>query len=139
PVNAEMLIAVAEQNGLIKPLTRWVLGRAIQTRSRLLEAGFELELSINVSPNNLREPDFTDFVQQQLGAHPQHSGQIALELTETSMMLDPANSLRVLHSLVDAGIPVSIDDFGSGYSSLSYIKQLPAREIKIDKSLVTDL
>lgn len=55
------------------------------------------------------------------------------------MMQDPANALKALNSLANAGIPVSIDDFGSGYSSLSYIKQLPASEIKIDRSLITDL
>lgn len=138
-VSTETLIAVAEQTGIIKALTRWVLGRAMDARTALLEAGFDLEMSVNVSPNNLREPDFPEFVQRLVARHEEHLGHIALELTETSMMLDPSNSLRVLRSLVQAGIPISIDDFGSGYSSLSYIKRLPATEIKIDRSLVTEL
>ena len=67
------------------------------------------------------------------------AGDLAFEVTETSMMQDPANSLKALKAINAAGIPLSIDDFGSGYSSLSYIKQLPASEIKIDRSLITEL
>ncbi|PVY76354.1 EAL domain-containing protein (putative c-di-GMP-specific phosphodiesterase class I) [Tamilnaduibacter salinus] len=139
PVPADQIISVAERTGLIKPLTRWVLETALTLRTRLVEAGHDLALSVNVSPNNLREPDFPVFVQRLMTAHPEHRNRLMLEVTETSMMLDPANSLRALRALASAGIPVAIDDFGSGYSSLSYIKQLPATEVKVDRSLVTDL
>ncbi|MDX1457211.1 MAG: EAL domain-containing protein, partial [Marinobacter sp.] len=118
---------------------RWVLERAIVVRQHLLEQGHPIGISVNISPNNLREPEFPLYVQRLMASHPQHRGHITLEVTETSMMLDPINSLRALQSLDATGIPLSIDDFGSGYSSLSYIKQLPAREIKIDRSLVTEL
>ncbi|QCF27315.1 EAL domain-containing protein [Hydrocarboniclastica marina] len=138
-VSAEALIAVAEQTGLIKPLTRWVLTQALSARGKLQAAGYDVTVSVNISPNNLREPDLAEFIQALMRVNPSHQGKILLELTETSVMLDPANSLRVLQALVDAGIPISIDDFGSGYSSLSYIKRLPASEIKIDRSLVTEL
>lgn len=139
PLPADQIIAVAEQTGLIKPLTRWVLEQALAARDRFLENGHDLCVSVNVSPNNLREPEFPLFVQRLMTSHARHRGRILLEVTETSMMLDPANSLRALRSLDATGIPLAIDDFGSGYSSLSYIKQLPAREIKIDRSLITDL
>lgn len=139
PVGADEIIVLAEQTGLIKPLTRWVLEQSLQLRSCLLETGHVVDLSVNISPNNLREPDFPLFVKRLMSAHPQHSGAIIFEVTETSMMQDPVNALKTLNSLANAGIPVSIDDFGSGYSSLSYIKQLPASEIKIDRSLITDL
>lgn len=138
-VPIDRLVAMAEQTGLIKPLTRWVLERAIVVRQQLLEQGHPIGISVNISPNNLREPEFPLYVQRLMASHPQHRGHITLEVTETSMMLDPINSLRALQSLDATGIPLSIDDFGSGYSSLSYIKQLPAREIKIDRSLVTEL
>lgn len=138
-VRADEIIVLAEQTGLIKPLTRWVLAQSLQLRSRLLEAGHHLDFSVNISPYNLREPDFPLFVDQLMRAHPQHKGSITFEVTETSMMQDPVNALKTLNTLSDAGIPVSIDDFGSGYSSLSYIKQLPASEIKIDRSLITEL
>lgn len=139
PIRPDEIISLAEQTGLIKPLTRWVLEQALDLRSRLLDHGWPLHLSINISPNNLREPDFPIFVQRLMNSYHSHQGSIIFEVTETSMMQDPANSLKALNSLNATGIPVSIDDFGSGYSSLSYIKQLPASEVKIDRSLVTDL
>ncbi len=139
PIRADEIIALAEQTGLIKPLTRWVLKEALEMRSRLLELGHFVSIAVNISPNNLREPDFAVFVQRLMKSYHSHIGEITFEVTETSMMQDPANSLKALNSLNDAGIPLSIDDFGSGYSSLSYIKQLPASEIKIDRSLITEL
>ncbi|MEP3166925.1 MAG: EAL domain-containing protein [Marinobacter sp.] len=139
PVPADEIVALAEQTGLIKPLTRWVLEQSLAIRSRLLEMGHSLDVSVNISPNNLRERDFPMFVQRLMSSYHSHRGAITLEVTETSMMQDPVNSLKALKSLHATGIPLSIDDFGSGYSSLSYIKQLPASEIKIDRSLVTDL
>lgn len=139
PVPADEIITLAEQTGLIKPLTRWVLEQSLELRNRLLDCGHLLDLSVNISPNNLRESDFPVFVKRLMGAHLQHRGAIIFEVTETSMMQDPVNALKALNSLAHEGIPVSIDDFGSGYSSLSYIKQLPASEIKIDRSLITDL
>ncbi|WP_349306785.1 EAL domain-containing protein [Marinobacter sp. CHS3-4] len=139
PIKPDEIIAIAEQTGMIKPLTRWVLENALKLRARLKERGFDLDMSVNISPNNLREPDFPIYVQRLMSSYHSLRGAITLEVTETSMMLDPANSLRALNSLHSTGIPLSIDDFGSGYSSLSYIKQLPAREIKIDRSLITDL
>ncbi|WP_345799736.1 EAL domain-containing protein [Marinobacter bryozoorum] len=138
-VFADQIIAVAEQSGLIRPLTRWVMEQALGARKVLLEAGLDLAVSINISPNNLRERDFPLFVQRLMTSHHQHRGRLILEVTETSMMQDPTNSMRTLRSLDHAGIPLAIDDFGSGYSSLSYIKQLPACEVKIDRSLITDL
>ncbi|MGM0569300.1 EAL domain-containing protein [Marinobacter sp.] len=138
-VFADQIIAVAEQSGLIRPLTRWVMEQALGARRVLMEAGLDLTVAINISPNNLRERDFPLFVQRLMTSHHQHRGRLILEVTETSMMQDPANSMRTLRSLDYAGIPLAIDDFGSGYSSLSYIKQLPACEVKIDRSLITDL
>ncbi|WP_375176932.1 EAL domain-containing protein [Marinobacter mobilis] len=139
PIPADELVVIAEQTGLIKPLTRWVLEQSLVVRNALIERGYPIGVSVNISPNNLREPEFPLYVQRLMAAHPRHRGQIILEVTETSMMLDPLNSLRALQSLDATGIPLSIDDFGSGYSSLSYIKQLPAKEIKIDRSLIHDL
>ena len=139
PIRADEIVSLAEQTGLIKPLTRWVLEQSLAMRSQLLDSGWALTISVNISPNNLREPDFPTFVQRLMSSYHGHRGAIIFEVTETSMMQDPGNSLKALNSLNDTGIPVSIDDFGSGYSSLSYIKQLPASEVKIDRSLVTDL
>lgn len=138
-IRPDQMVQMAEQTGLIKPLTRWVLEQALTLRTALLEAGHTLDLSVNISPNNLREADFALHVQRLMRSHHRHQGAVTFEVTETSMMLDPANALNALNLLAGAGIRISIDDFGSGYSSLSYIKQLPATEIKIDRSLVRDL
>lgn len=138
-VSPDEIVQLAEQTGLIKPLTRWVLEESLRLRTRLLEQGWDLELSANISPNNLREADFSLYVQRLMTQFDGHRGAVTFEVTETSMMLDPTNSLQALNALNSAGIRVSIDDFGSGYSSLSYIKQLPASEIKIDRSLITEL
>ena len=138
-VSPDEIVLLAEQTGLIKPLTRWVLEESLRLRTRLLEQGWDLELSANISPNNLREADFSLYVQRLMNQYNGHRGAVTFEVTETSMMLDPTNSLQALNALNAAGIRVSIDDFGSGYSSLSYIKQLPASEIKIDRSLITEL
>jgi EAL domain-containing protein (putative c-di-GMP-specific phosphodiesterase class I)/GGDEF domain-containing protein len=139
PVRPDEIIAIAEQTGLIKPLTRWVLENALRLRAQLHDQGFPLDVSVNISPNNLHEPDFPIFVKRLMSNYQSARGAITLEVTETSMMQDPVNSLKALNSLHSTGIPLSIDDFGSGYSSLSYIKQLPASEIKIDQSLITEL
>ena len=133
------VIELAEQTGLIKPLTRWVLREALEIREKLAAKGAPTRIAVNISPNNLREPDFPVFVQRMMQSYQCPAGELAFEVTETSMMQDPANSLKALKAINAAGIPLSIDDFGSGYSSLSYIKQLPASEIKIDRSLITEL
>ncbi|MEC7815236.1 MAG: EAL domain-containing protein [Pseudomonadota bacterium] len=139
PIRPDEIIELAEQSGLIKPLTRWVLKEALDIRTELLAHGWTAGMAVNISPNNLREPDFAVFVQRLMQSYHCHDGALTFEVTETSMMQDPANSLKALNALKSAGITLSIDDFGSGYSSLSYIKQLPAREIKIDRSLVSEL
>jgi len=133
------LIELAEQTGLIKPLTRWVLQEALNLRKQLAAQGAPSHIAVNISPNNLREPDFPLFVQRLMHSQQCPAGELTFEVTETSMMQDPVNSLQALNAIHSAGIPLAIDDFGSGYSSLSYIKQLPATEIKIDRSLISEL
>ena len=136
PPAPETLINVAEETGLIQPLTRWVVQEALACQTRLVADGFPLNIAVNISANNLREPDFPLFVRKMTqGNQPG----LTLELTETAMMTDPKRAMEALSELEQAGIPIAIDDFGSGYSSLSYIKRLPAREIKIDKALITDI
>jgi EAL domain-containing protein (putative c-di-GMP-specific phosphodiesterase class I)/GGDEF domain-containing protein len=136
----DVVVALAEETGLIKPLTRWALKEAMTMRQHLLDAGHpDVSVSVNVSANNLQEPDFISFVRALLDARPWCGQGLMIELTETAMMVDPRIALRVLGELNEAGVQVAIDDFGSGYSSLSYLKQLPASELKIDKALIQDI
>ncbi len=138
-VRPDEFIPIAEQTGIIKPLTRWVVKRSLEVQKELLAEGHDLDISINISAKNLREDDFIPFIAEALKSNPDHIDKITIELTETSMMEDPLKALQVLNELSQSGVKLSIDDFGTGYSSLAYIKKLPADVIKIDKSLVFDL
>ncbi len=138
-VPPDEFVIVAEQTGIIKPLTRWVLRHALVHLKHLEKKGYKLNMSINISPNNLKESDFNVYVNSLLQEFRIAPEQITLELTETSMMADPLKALEALNQLHKTGVRLSIDDFGTGYSSLSYIKKVPAQEIKIDKSLIFEL
>ncbi|WP_166258018.1 EAL domain-containing protein [Marinobacter salicampi] len=129
-------IPMAEQTGLIKPLTQWVLQKALSFCNTLDKAGCDATVSVNISAINLREPDFCDEVCDLLAKNYVVARRLVLEVTETAAMLDPKRSLRVLQALKSAKVRLSIDDFGTGHSSLSYIRQLPVNEIKIDRSFV---
>lgn len=132
-------IPLAEQTGLIKLLTSWVLESALNQLHRFRAQGIDMNMSINISAKNLLEADLYDNLIQGLDSKSIPHECLVLEITETAMMIDPDNALQVLTRLHDSGIQVSIDDFGTGYSSLAYLKKLPVDEIKIDRSFVMDM
>lgn len=134
-VRPDEFIALAEQTGIIRPLTRWVVRQALTSLKRFRDAGFDLGMSINISALNLRETDLSHYVQTFVSDLELDAGNVYLELTETSMMQDASNAISKLANIRKTGIRVSVDDFGSGFSSLSYLRALPADEIKIDRSL----
>jgi EAL domain-containing protein (putative c-di-GMP-specific phosphodiesterase class I)/GGDEF domain-containing protein len=138
-VPPDEFIPMAEQTGLIRPLTAWVLDRSLAFCCDMEKAGFSLGISVNISAVNLRETNFVDVVQQALERHQVDAHRLVLEVTETATMVDPKAALQCLRSLNAAGIRLSIDDFGTGYSSLSYIRKLPVHEIKIDRSFVMEM
>ncbi|MBS3804273.1 MAG: EAL domain-containing protein [Oleiphilaceae bacterium] len=129
-------IPMAEQTGLIKPVTQWVLQQALLFCNALDDAGCDATVSVNISAINLREPGFCESACALLAENRVAARRLVLEVTETAAMLEPELSLRVLQALRNAQIRLSIDDFGTGHSSLSYIRQLPVNEIKIDRSFV---
>lgn len=132
-------IGLAEQTGLIKPLTEWV----IETGLRLLQGwerqGCALPIAVNLSARNLRDENLLEKIRSLRSTWHVSSGLLELEITESAVMDDAEYALRVLHSLRDDGIPLYIDDFGTGYSSLSYLQKLPVEYIKIDQSFVQDM
>ncbi|WP_203142776.1 EAL domain-containing protein [Marinobacter mangrovi] len=132
-------IPLAEETGVINQLTRWAIGRGIQDLTALLGDYPDLEVSINISARDLVSGELNALIEDQLTRHRIRPDRLTIELTETAAMEDPATGLQALKTLADIGIRVSIDDFGSGYSSLSYLKQLPASEIKLDRSLILDV
>ncbi len=132
----DQFVTLAEHTGLIKPLTRWVLENAIHQVAAWHQQGLRLGLSVNVSARNLRESHFGERVLSLLERNGLEPGWLTVELTETAMMEDREAALKVLTPLHKAGVNVSIDDFGVGYSSLSYLNELPLAELKIDKSFI---
>ncbi|MGP4843753.1 EAL domain-containing protein [Marinobacter sp. 1Y8] len=138
-VPPDEFIPMAEQTGLIKPVTRWVIMQALQFCKALDQLDCDATVSVNISAINLREPDFCEEVCELLSTHHVAAQRLVLEVTESAAMADPTHSLAVLNALKNAHIRLSIDDFGTGHSSLSYIRKLPVNEIKIDRSFVTDM
>ncbi|MDX1452495.1 MAG: EAL domain-containing protein [Oleiphilaceae bacterium] len=129
----------AEQTGLIKLLTAWVFDHALFALRQLMDKGEEMDISINISAANLHETNLVRNIQAMLSKHNVPANRLKIEITETAIMLNPDNALRVLTHLHNIGVKIAVDDFGTGHSSLSYIKKLPADEIKIDRSFVTDM
>jgi diguanylate cyclase (GGDEF)-like protein len=132
-------IPVAEQAGLIRPLTMRVLAVAARQHRRLREMGFELDMAVNLSVRSVLDVNLPDQVAEVLAEFGMPAGSLTLEITETSVMADPARTIGVLGRLAGLGVSISIDDFGTGYSSLSYLKRLPAKEVKIDRSFVAGM
>lgn len=129
-------ISLAEQTGVIRPLTLWVIDHALAQTAFWKKAGLQLKLSINLSVRCLQDRQLPSQVEALLDKHGVDPGAIVLEVTESAIMSDPITARRVMRRLSNMGFHMSIDDFGTGYSSLSYLKQLPVDEIKIDKSFV---
>lgn len=138
-VRPDEFIELAEQTGIIKPLTRWVVSNALVQQAKLVAAGYDVGMSINLSTVNLKEQDLIPFLKTIIQENKADPSKIFLEITETSMMSNPLDAIEILDKIREIGIKISIDDFGSGYSSLAYLKSIPANEIKIDKSLVFEI
>jgi diguanylate cyclase len=131
-------IRVAEHTGLVNPLTSFVMERALADwpkSSRPESCG----IAINVSPRSLHHAAFPGRVREILDAHGAAPGSLTLEITENLVMSDPNGSARCLDELHEMGVRLVIDDFGKGYSSLSYLRRLPVDEIKIDRSFLLGL
>jgi EAL domain-containing protein (putative c-di-GMP-specific phosphodiesterase class I)/HAMP domain-containing protein len=129
----DSFIGMAEETGHIRPLTDWVLDRAIADQRRLREAGRDIPLSINVSGRLIANEEFADRALRQI----RRSGaRLCFEITETAVIDNPKLAIDVMKDLRNAGVGISIDDYGSGLSSLSYLRTIPAEELKIDKLFV---
>lgn len=132
-------ITLAEQTGMIKPLTQWVLYAVLRQSARWRSAGVELTIALNLSVKNFHEPQLVQTIQQGLQQWGVDASRLRLEIVESAMMQDPLHVRSIIERLNAVGVLFSIDDFGTGYSSLSHLKQLPADEIKIDQSFVTGM
>ncbi|MBD5803370.1 Phytochrome-like protein cph2 [Azoarcus sp. Aa7] len=132
-------IALAEHAGLIMPLTRWVLEAAFRQSYAWHERGIKRPLSVNLSAQDLRDPRLIDRISGLFATWALPPELVQFELTESALMEDPAGALETLAQLKDLGVELFIDDFGIGYSSLSYLQKLPVDSLKIDHSFVTSM
>lgn len=139
PVRPDVFIRLAEDTGLIAELTRWSLNASLRHVAHARSAGSPMRISINVSPRVFAQRDIVAQVTSALSVWEVPAEDVTLEVTESALMEDPATSLRLLDRLREAGLGIAIDDFGAGYSSLAYLKQFPATELKIDRGFVTDM
>ena len=132
-------IPLAEQTGLIKPLTLYVLETALAQCRSWLDAGRSIGISVNISPRNLNDPNFPNDVEKLLRRYDVPAEHLLLEVTERGIIADPARAEATLRLLSELGVRIALDDFGAGHSSLAFLARLPLDQIKIDRSFVTDL
>ncbi len=132
-VAPDVFVRMAEETGGITELTEWALRETLASQGRLLEAGVDVALAVNISGRLLGEPDFIERAARLVSQAP---GKIYLEITETATIDSQDQALRCIETLIEAGAFISIDDYGAGLSSLSYLRRIPAHELKIDKAFV---
>ena len=132
----DAFISIAEQTGQIDALTRWVINEAARQHTAWLERGLNLSIAVNISAENLKNQHFTQELQETWQTYDLSADALSLEVTESAVVVDPAGAIAKLCEIRNQGIKLSIDDYGTGYSSLAQLKQLPVTELKIDRSFV---
>jgi diguanylate cyclase (GGDEF)-like protein/PAS domain S-box-containing protein len=139
-VAPSMFIPVAEEIGLIGPISEWVLETACSQNQRWLEAGFEPGVvSVNISPQQFRGDGLVPMVASVLRDTGLDASLLEIEITESTVMHEGERMVEMLHAIKDLGVHIAVDDFGTGYSSLSYLKRFPVDRLKIDRSFVQDI
>jgi EAL domain-containing protein (putative c-di-GMP-specific phosphodiesterase class I) len=132
-------IPIAQETGLIRPLTLYVVDEALRQCRDWRDQGLGLSVSVNLSMRNLLDLEFPQQVEGLLRHWDVEAELLELEITESTMLANPARTMTVLSELHALGIRLSIDEFGTGYSSLAYLRRLPIDEIKIDRSFVMSM
>jgi diguanylate cyclase (GGDEF)-like protein len=136
-ITVQQMIHIAEQTGLVHQLTDWVLATAFKQCHEWVGVHHDVSVSINISAASFHNPGLVSMIEGALHAWSIPGNYLKVEITESLMMQDPVHVKKTLDELTAMGIRISIDDFGTGFSSLQYLKQLPVHEIKIDRSFVS--
>lgn len=136
-ISPETFIGLAEETGLIADITRWVVRRALGDQAWLERSGKPVTVYLNLSGRLLADASFCAWILETVREF--DGCALGLEITETAVIDDPEHALANLQVLADAGLKIAIDDYGSGLSSLSYLKRMPAHELKIDKMFISTL
>jgi diguanylate cyclase (GGDEF)-like protein/PAS domain S-box-containing protein len=133
-------IPIAETNGLINLLGAWALKAAcVQIRQFSEVAGRELYISVNISPRQFRNDKFLEVLDDALAFSGTPGRQLVLEITEGTLMVDPAHAEAILGKMAEREARIAIDDFGTGYSSLAYLRRFPISVLKLDRAFIKDL
>ena len=138
-VSPAVFIPLAERHGLIAPIGLWVIEEACRQAAQWREDGLRMRIAVNISGHQLRRDDLVDQIEASLLRHQIPPGRLTCEITESVAMEDTAVTREAFERLRRAGLHVSIDDFGTGHSSLAALRRLPAAELKIARAFVTDL
>jgi EAL domain-containing protein (putative c-di-GMP-specific phosphodiesterase class I) len=132
-------VPLAEESNLIVPLTRWALLRALADHAAWRAAGLDIDLAVNLSARHLRDTAFADELLRAIEAQQVNPAHLELEITETALMSDPEKAMVVLQQLTREGVRIAMDDFGTGFSSLAYLKHLNLNTLKIDRCFIKDI
>jgi EAL domain-containing protein (putative c-di-GMP-specific phosphodiesterase class I) len=135
-IGPDEFIPVLEENGSILGVGRWVLRQACAQAATWHQKGYATSISVNVSMRQLASPDLVAHVEEALAESHLHPGSLTIEVTESVLMRDADATVAHLQRLKDLGVLIAIDDFGSGQSSLTYLRRFPIDELKIDRSFI---
>lgn len=132
-------IPLIELTDMIMPVTWWVVETAIKQLSDWRELGWDYVISVNVSTRNLIDAGFVSFIETCLARYQVQGEFLEMEITESTLMADPEKARRVLQEVSTLGVRISVDDYGTGYSSLAYLKSLPIDTLKIDRTFISQM
>jgi diguanylate cyclase (GGDEF)-like protein len=132
-------IPFAEQTGAIRLITRWLIAKATVQARNWADQGLMVKMSLNISARDLLDSDFSGYIKKRLDENEVDPAMICMEITESALMEDPIKARRTVEELHQLGLSISIDDYGTGYSSLAYVKNLPVNELKIDREFIKNM
>jgi len=132
-------VPLAERHGLMGTIGHWVIEEACRQAAQWRGLGLRMRVAVNISGHQMRQDDLAQHIEDTLHRHGIPAGRLTCEITESVAMEDTAHTRATFERLHALGVHVSIDDFGTGHSSLASLRRLPAAELKIDRAFVTDL
>ena len=138
-VSPSEFVAIAESTDLIRPLTEFTFSEALTQAARWRRAGLELRVAVNLSARMLHDPELARRLATLIAASGVDAASLEVEITESAVMLDPPRALRIVREIRDLGVLVSVDDYGTGFSALGYLRDLPVYGLKLDKSFVAGM
>lgn len=139
PISPDKFIRIAEEFHRIERITRFVINDAVRVAVELERHGYEMTMSVNISAQLLRNPGLPGMIAEILAAHGLSPNRLILEITETDRLDRSSKTFQMLQRLVQSGLRLSIDDFGTGNATIDYLRYLPASEVKIDKTFVSSM